>query len=98
MLTLTALRDHLAERRQASLGEIATHFDADPDVVREALGRFEAKGRVRRLPAGEACGGCSCGCRGGDVWEWSDRPAPRTGGGRDRVPAGVPDGARDRDA
>jgi DNA-binding MarR family transcriptional regulator len=70
MLTLSALKTHLAERRQASLGEIALHFDAEPAAVRDALARFEEKGRVRRLPPGESCHGCSCGCRGGDLWEW----------------------------
>ncbi|WP_333824566.1 FeoC-like transcriptional regulator [Pinisolibacter sp.] len=80
MLTLSALRAHLVERGSASLDELALHFDADPAAVRDALGRFEAKGRVARLAETARCGSCSGhDCHATEIWEWREgasSPAP----------------------
>ena len=65
---LADLRDYLACRGVASLRDLALHFDAAPDAMRDMLGVWLRKGRVRRVdPAtaaapgcpGGACAGCS---------------------------------------
>jgi putative ferrous iron transport protein C len=70
MITLSGLREYLSERRQASLAEMAVHFDASPDAVRGALGHWLAKGRARKLDVGETCSGCTKGCKGEETFEW----------------------------
>jgi len=72
MMTLSGLREYLEQRRQASVTEMATHFDASPSAVRGALDHWLAKGRARKLNAGEACSGCGCGCKGEEVFVWLD--------------------------
>jgi hypothetical protein len=83
MLTLSGLKTFLVERHNVSVPEMALHFDASQDAVRAALAQWEAKGRVRRLGAGESCsraGSCGCSCKPSDVYEWVDAPAlARTG-------------------
>ncbi len=78
MITLSGLREYLSQRRQASVAEMAVHFDASPDAVRGALGHWLAKGRARMLNAGETCSGCGCGCKGEEVFEWLCAPQERT--------------------
>ncbi len=77
MLTLPGLKAHLVERGAASLDELALHFDADRTAVREALGRFEAKGRVAKLEGRRTCGGCSHhDCAAEEIWEWRESATP----------------------
>ena len=73
MITLSGLREYLSERRQASVADMAMHFDASPDAVRGALSHWLAKGRARRLDPGGICSGCGCGCKGEEVFEWLTR-------------------------
>lgn len=82
MMTLTAVRDYLKLRHNASLEEIALHFDASPDAVRGILDQWIAKGKARKLPIGAVCSnagsGCGCGCKAQDIYEWLE-PARRAG-------------------
>lgn len=73
MITLSGLREYLSERRQASVAEMAMHFDASPDAVRGALSHWLAKGRARKLDRREICSGCGCGCKSAEVFEWLTR-------------------------
>jgi len=75
MITLSGLRDYLSKRRQASVAEMALHFDASPDAVRGALSHWLAKGRARRLDPAGICSGC--GCKGVEVFEWLTADAVR---------------------
>lgn len=85
MLTLSGLKAHLVERGSASLDELALHFDADRAAVREALTRFETKGRVARLEAGRSCGGCSHhDCAAAEVWIWREGGSAPSPGCRDQ--------------
>ncbi|PZA11706.1 hypothetical protein DNX69_11310 [Rhodopseudomonas palustris] len=70
MLTLSALKSCLIDRRCASLAELALHFDSSRDAVRQALQQLEAKGSARRKDKSASCrcaGGCGCD---EEVWEW----------------------------
>lgn len=73
MLTLSTLKAYLAARHNASLAEMAVHFDTQQDAVRGALEQWQAKGRVRKLGSGEACsraGSCGCSCHADEIYEW----------------------------
>ena len=73
---LTDLKGYLAERRSASLTEIARHFSTDPDALRPMLEHWIRKGKVRR-DDGNRCNGCSA-CAAADIefYEWV-QPLPK---------------------
>ncbi len=83
---LADVREYLRGRERASLRDLALHFDMAPDAMRELLGVWLRKGRVRRVdiaPAdgcGSACGGGCSGCGPGgadtEVYAWA-APGPR---------------------
>ena len=75
---LTALRDYLAGRGQASLAEIALHFDLDPELARQILEVWMRKGKVERRQATAACGTqCSqCDPAAVELYRWRDAEAP----------------------
>jgi hypothetical protein len=59
---LSELRDYLSHRGSASLADMATRFDTDPEALRPMLARFERKGRVvHRIQPMDGAGGCA-GC------------------------------------
>jgi hypothetical protein len=59
---LADLRDYLARRQVASVRDLALHFDAAPDAMRDMLDVWLRKGRVRRVdPTTVAAPGCSSG-------------------------------------
>jgi hypothetical protein len=73
MMTLTGVRDYLKERGNASLAEVAMHFDASEEAARGALDLWMKKGKVRPLPAGASCskaGSCGCSCKAEEIFEW----------------------------
>lgn len=55
-MILSQVRDYLADRGQATLADIALHFDAEPEAVRIMLERWISKGRVERRKVEAACG------------------------------------------
>ncbi|VAX14546.1 hypothetical protein MNBD_GAMMA24-2715 [hydrothermal vent metagenome] len=55
-MILSDIRRYLEQRGQATLADIALHFDADPDAVRGMLAIWIRKGRVYRRLASAACG------------------------------------------
>lgn len=69
-MTLVEVKAYLMERHRAGLGEIATHFDTSPDTVRQLLGHWIAKGRVRQVDAGSCAAGCHCHIRQDEIYEW----------------------------
>jgi hypothetical protein len=73
-MILTDLRGYLQTRRQASLSEIALHFDADPEVLRGMLEIWVRKGRLLRQPATAACGGScrQCDPASTEFYVWVD--------------------------
>ena len=71
-MILSRIRHYLAERGQASLGEIALHFDASPDAVRGMLEQWMRKGKVRRHTPRAGCGSsCNrCDPAATEIYEW----------------------------
>ena len=84
-MILSEIKQYLAERGQATLGDIAVHFDAPPDAVRGMMEQWIRKGKVRRYNASSACGSsCSkCDPASTEIYEWT---GPHEGGGH---PSGI---------
>ena len=73
MMTPSTVRDYLKERGNASLSDVALHFDAGEDSVRAVLDLWIAKGKIRPLAAGASCsraGSCGCSCKAEEIYEW----------------------------
>jgi len=77
-MILSEPRTYLVEHQRAALIDLAHRFDTDSDALRGMLTTLEHKGRVRKLPAGSACGGgCSkCGPASLEIYEWITTDAP----------------------
>ena len=77
-MILSELRDHLRQRGQASLLELAQHFDAEPEALRGMLEHWIRKGQVRRHQAGGACGGgCTqCDPASLELYQWGVEGTP----------------------
>ncbi len=58
-MILSQVRDYLEKRGQATLAEIALHFDTEPEAMRGMLERWVSKGRIERRKVEAACG-ASC--------------------------------------
>lgn len=72
-MTPSEVKAYLVAHHRASLGDIATHFGSSPDATRHVLRHWLAKDRVRLLAGAGGCsgtGGCSCGKRPDEVYEW----------------------------
>ena len=61
-MILSEVRDYVRSRGQASLAEIALHFDADPEAVRGMLEVWVRKGQVARRAATASCGSSCSQC------------------------------------
>lgn len=78
VMTMSSVRSYLADRRRATLKDVALHFDSDPEAVRLVLDRWRDKGRIEVLTGESACGksGSACGCCTGPepVYVWLEQP------------------------
>lgn len=94
-MILSEIRDYLQARGRASIGDLATRFDAEPDAVRGMLQTYIRKGRVRQLGWSEnLCAGCTkCEPAQVEVYEWLGREA---GGQSARPRHGTTAGTCDR--
>jgi hypothetical protein len=75
---LSQLRDYLQQHGQASLADIALHFDVEPDALRGMLEVWIGKGKVRRVRATAACGTrCSqCDPASTEIYLWHEAQSP----------------------
>ena len=76
-MILSDLRDYLRERGQASLQDMALHFDADPEALRGMLETWIRKGKVSRYSAKASCGdSCTqCDPASVEIYSWGRQPA-----------------------
>ncbi|MEN8800617.1 MAG: FeoC-like transcriptional regulator [Thiogranum sp.] len=61
-MILSDIRRYLEQRGQATLTEIALHFDTDPDAVRGMLNVWIRKDKVYKKMATASCGGSCTQC------------------------------------
>ncbi|MBC8212602.1 MAG: FeoC-like transcriptional regulator [Gammaproteobacteria bacterium] len=60
-MILKEVKTYLQTQRQASLSEMAIHFDIDADALKGMLEFWVKKGIIRHTPASAVCSsGCSC--------------------------------------
>jgi len=71
-MILSDVRRYLEQRGQATLADMALHFDADPDAIRGMLEIWMRKGRIHRRMATAACGSrCSqCDPAATEIYVW----------------------------
>ena len=55
-MILSQVRDYLKHRGQATLADLALHFDTQPEAMRGMLDRWVSKGQVERRKVEAACG------------------------------------------
>lgn len=75
-MILTRILDLLAERKVASLAEIARAVDSKPDAVRSMLQTLQRKGRVHRVEVPGGCGSSCHQCDPGHIEIYSCEAAP----------------------
>ncbi|MEJ1354875.1 MAG: FeoC-like transcriptional regulator [Candidatus Sedimenticola sp. (ex Thyasira tokunagai)] len=77
-MILSDIKQYLVERHQATLADIALHFDCEPDAARGMLEVWIRKGKVKRQALSSACGeGCnSCTPEVTEIYLWvgDDKP------------------------
>jgi len=71
-MILSDIKRYLSERGQATLADMALHFQSSPDAVRGMLEVWAGKGKVRRHLANPSCGSsCSnCDPASVEIYEW----------------------------
>lgn len=80
---LRRLKRYLQLHRQATLGDLALHFDVPADAMRGMLETWLRKGRVRELDTQATCNtSCATACddTAMTIYEWVDRAAPSPAG------------------
>ena len=72
-MILSDIRSYLETHGRAARADLAAHFGSDPDALRGMLQKWVAKGRVRKLADGGACGGSCCRCdpQAVEIYEWT---------------------------
>ena len=76
-MILSDLKRYLEERGQATLADLALHFEAEPEVVRAMLEVWMRKGRVERSTVSPNCGGtCTrCAPESMEIYRWRNQRA-----------------------
>ncbi len=71
-MILSRVSEYLKSHRRAAVTDMAIALEVTPEALREMLGILQRKGRIRKLPAGTACGGgCNkCNSATVEIYEW----------------------------
>ena len=73
-MILSDIRRYLEQRGQATLADIALHFDADPNAVRGMLNVWIRKDKVHKKMATASCGGSCTQCdpEATEIYVWTE--------------------------
>lgn len=73
-MILSDIRRYLQQCGQATLADIALHFDADPDAMRGMLEVWIRKGKVCKRMATASCGGSCTQCdpAATEIYVWTE--------------------------
>lgn len=76
-MILLEIKNYLQQRKQASLTDIALHFDADTTAVEGMLEQWIRKGKVHKTTLTTSCGSSCNQCDGAEtaLYVWGKRPA-----------------------
>ena len=71
-MILADIRGYLQARGQATLADLALHFDTDPQAMRGMLEQWVRKGKVRKKALNISCGSScdKCDTAATEVYEW----------------------------
>ncbi|MFW2437969.1 MAG: FeoC-like transcriptional regulator [Arenicellales bacterium] len=77
-MILSGIRNYMQGHGQASLADIAVHFDSEPDAVRGMLDIWMRKGKIHRRSATDSCGSsCSqCDTAVTEIYVWVSNILP----------------------
>lgn len=73
-MILSEIKQYLMKHKRVTLGDLACHFDAEPEAMKGMLGQWIRKGNVLKLNqmagCSKACGKC---CDGAtlEIYEWT---------------------------
>jgi len=72
LMILTELKTYLANTKVANLFDLSKRFDLNPEIVKDMLGVWINKGKVRKVPK---CTGCAVKCVScnpllTEIYEW----------------------------
>ena len=72
-MILSDIKRYLQDHKQATLGDLAVHFDTDPEAMRGMLERWIQKGRVAksasRASCSQSCSKC-CSDTPTEIYAW----------------------------
>ena len=73
-MILSEVRDYLQHKGQASLNDIALHFDAEPMAVRGMLDLWIRKGKARKQYITQSCGSScqACSPAATEIYIWTE--------------------------
>ena len=72
-MILTEVRDYIRDSRQVPLRDLALHFNMDEEAMRGVLEHWIRKGKIKQLPEGTSCAGCSsCTPDAIEIFAWLD--------------------------
>ncbi len=76
-MILSDIRSYLADKGEATLADVALHFDITPDVARGMLEVWMRKGKVSRRMISASCGSsCSqCDPAATEIYVWGGNSA-----------------------
>ncbi len=70
---LMELKDYLASRKEASVRDVAAHFDISPETASALLEHWVRKGKASRLSL-EQCRQCALHCgKSWEAYQWIDQ-------------------------
>jgi hypothetical protein len=72
-MILSEIKKYLMKNKRATLGDLALHFDIDPDAMRDMLNHWIRKGNAMKSDLRAACNTtCSrcCNASAMEIYEW----------------------------
>lgn len=72
-MILSEIKKYLMQHKRVTLGDLACHFDAEPEAMKGMLGQWIRKGRVLKFDeqagCSKTCGKC-CDGKLMKIYEW----------------------------
>lgn len=73
-MILSEIKNYMIQHKRVTLGDLACHFDTEPEAMKGMLGQWIRKGKVLKLneQAGcnKTCGKC-CDGAAMEIYEWT---------------------------
>ncbi len=83
-MSLLAIKQYFLQVKVANLASICEYFKLSPELLRDMLGHWIRKGKIRRFNKTAACGKQCVKCDPGmiEIYEWCLERLPTQGEGR----------------